>query len=403
MKRVWKYVHRVEKHLPLARRIPIGGAIFAELREQVRAREAELGRELSEAEIDRITSSYGDPRQVAERHIACDPGARPLVDRYLGAVGRHLPQDKAHDILAEMREAIESAIEGREEAAGAPLDDEDVGEILKEFSPPMVAANRYAKRNYLIGPDLYPFFWPTAKAVVGVVAAAAIFFAFILAITSGNWARFPAKAIDGFLEFFLPAFAVMILVFMFLDRSNAGAKIAEAWNPRSLPHDAYRKPKTMFESVLGLGFDLLFILWWTKAVDFSGFGGAEASVALNWDGGWARYHTVILVLASCSAFAHSYDIFHPGWSRARAVFGMSAHAVGVYVASQLARQPSLAVEGPGASDLPERTANMLHWVNLNLQLVLGLVAVLMAISIIVEGWRLVRSLSELAPRTAERA
>ena len=117
----------------------------------------------------------------------------------------------------------------------------------------------------------------------------------------------------------------------------------------------------------------------------------------------SRVSSEVVFGAGCSAVAHTYDIFHPGWSRLRAVFGMSAHAVGVYVAAQLARQPSLVVEGPGASDLPERTANMLHWVNLNLQLVLGLVAILMALSIIVEGWRLVRSLSEHAPRAAERA
>ncbi len=394
MKRLWKYVRRVEKHLPLAKRIPVGGAIYAALRKQAKQREEELGRKLSDDEIDAIAKAYGEPELVAARHLASEVAVRPIVERYLAAIGRNLPQDKAHDILAEMREAIESRIEGREAETDRTLSEAEISGILKEFGPPMVAASRYATHNRLIGPELYPFFWPTAKAVLGVVAGVAVLIAFVRAISSGDWVRFPAIAINGFTEFFLPAFAVMMLVFIFLDRSQAGAKIAARWNPKSLPQDHIRKPRPLFESVLGLGFDLLFILWWTKTVDFSGLGGEAASVALNWGGAWSRYYTAILVLASCSAVAHAYDIVHPGWSRVRAVLGITAHAVGAYVAAQLARQSPLVIEGPGAADIPDRAASLLEMVNRNLQIVLILIAVFMVLAAIVECWRLVRSLSE---------
>lgn len=396
MKRIWKYVRRVEKHLPLAKRIPVGGAIYAELRDRVKARQAEQGRELTDDEIDAITNAYGDPRQVAERQVACDSGARPLVDRYLAAVGRHLRQDKAHDILAELREAIETRIEEREADSGKALDDEAMSEVLKGFGPPMVAASRYAERDRLIGADLYPFFWPTAKAIVGVVAAAAILLASLEAFTSGRWIGFVSSSIDLFFDLVLPAFATMMIVFIVMDRSDAGKKIAASWEPKTLPQDHIRKPKPLFDSVLGLGFDVLFILWWTHAVDFTHAWGREfePSVVLDWDGAWAQFHAIILVLACISAAAHLYDVLHPGWSRIRSIVSISGHAVGAYVFAQLARQAPLAVEGPGAADLPDQAEGLLEMINLNLQIVLGLIATVMVIGIVVEGWRLVRSLAE---------
>ncbi len=394
MKRIWKYVRKVERHLPLSKRIPVGGAVYAELRDQVRARREELGRDLSDEEVDAITARYGDPRQVAARNVSCDAARRPLVDRYLAAVGRHLPQDKAHDILAEMREAIESQIDAREEEGGQ-LDTEGVSEVLKGFGPPMVAASQYAERDRLIGRDIYPFFWPTARALVGVVAAASILLAAIGALTAGEWIGFVPRALSNFLELALPAFAAMMVIFIVLDRTDAGKRIAASWSPKSLPESHIAKPKPLFDSIVGLGFDVLFILWWARIVDFSGLAGdREASVQLNWAGPWGDFHAVILALAGVSAAAHFWDILHPGWSRLRSAASILGHLVGVYVFARLAASAPLLVEGPGAADFPEEAARILEWANGSMQLVLWVAAGLMLLAIIAESWRMVRSLSE---------
>lgn len=395
MKRVWKYLRKVEKHLPLSKRIAVGGAIYAELRDQVKVRARETGRDLTEEEIDQITKAYGDPRSVAQRRMTCDPESRPLVDRYLAAVGRNLPQDKAHDILAEMREAIESEIEAREEQTGETMSRDELAELLKQYDPPMVAAARYAERDRLIGSDLFPFFWPTAKAVVGIVAAIAILAAAWSALTAGEWARFLPRALSGFFDNALPAFAILVIVFMLLDRSDAGKKIAERWNPRDLPEAHIREPKPLFGSVLALGFDILFILWWTQSVDFGGWAGQrDPSIVLNWDGRWADYHGVILALAGVSAAVHLSDIFHPAWSRLRSIISIAAHAVGAFVALQLARSPALLADGPGANELPERAGALLSDLNLSMQVLLGVIGVIFLIATLVEAWRLVRSFTE---------
>ena len=394
MKRIWKYVRKVERHLPLSKRIPVGGAVYAELRDQVRARREELGRDLSDEEVDEITAGYGDPRQVAERNVACDEARRPLVDLYLAAVGQHLPQDKSHDILAEMREAIESQIDAREEGGGQ-LDTEGVSGVLKGFGPPMVAASQYAERDRLIGRDIYPFFWPTARALVGIVAAASILLAAIGALTAGEWIGFVPRALSNFLELALPAFAAMTVIFIVLDRTDAGRRIAASWNPKSLPESHIAKPKPLFDSIVGLGFDVLFILWWARLVDFSGLaGGREASVQLNWAGAWGDFHTVILALAGLSAAAHLWDILHPGWSRLRSAASIVGHLAGAYVFARLATSPPLLVEGPGAADFPDEAARILERANVGMQFVLGVVAAIMLVALIAESWRMTRSVTE---------
>lgn len=404
MKRIWKYVRKVERHLPLSKRIPVGGAIYAELRAQVKARRDELGRDLSDDEVDAITRSCGEPREVAGRTVACDAGRRPLVDRYLAAVGRHLPQDKAHDILAEMREAIESQIDALEEEAGGELDADGVSEVLKGFGPPMVAASGYAERDRLIGRDIYPFFWPTARALVGVVAAAAILFAAISTLSAGEWVRFVPRALSNFFELGLPAFASMMVVFIILDRTDAGKKIAANWSPKSLPESHIAKPKPLFDSIIGLGFDVLFILWWARIVDFSGLAGdREASVQLNWAGAWGDYHAVILALACLSAAAHLWDLVHPGWSRLRSATSIAGHLVGAYVFARLAASPPLLVEGPGAVDFPDEAVRALGWANASMQMALGVITLLMLGGLVVESWRMTRSLTENLPNAPIRA
>ena len=42
-----------------------------------------------------------------------------VIERYLGAIRRNLPRDKAEDIVAELRDVIASHVEDREARSGA--------------------------------------------------------------------------------------------------------------------------------------------------------------------------------------------------------------------------------------------------------------------------------------------
>src|SRR5258708_4932650 len=85
--------------------------------------------------------------------------AMELLDRYLGAVRKHLPWERQDDIIAELRANLESQVEEKEEELGRPLTASEVEAWLKEVGPPMLMAARYHAQRYLIGPGLFPAYW----------------------------------------------------------------------------------------------------------------------------------------------------------------------------------------------------------------------------------------------------
>ena len=80
-----------------------------------------------------------------------------LLDRYLYAVEAALPRDVAKaDIVAEIRDELQSQIdEGADEL-----------KVIKAYGHPRVVATRYGRVQYLIGPDLFPFYWLTVRNVL---------------------------------------------------------------------------------------------------------------------------------------------------------------------------------------------------------------------------------------------
>jgi hypothetical protein len=94
-----------------------------------------------------------------------------LIERYLNAIRRNLPSRNADDIVAELRDALASRIEDREEALGRPLTPGETEAIIKDFGHPLVVAARFGRQQWLIGPDAFPFYLSVARIVLLVVAA----------------------------------------------------------------------------------------------------------------------------------------------------------------------------------------------------------------------------------------
>jgi len=256
-----------------------------------------------------------------------------LMERYLAAVERRLPKEQAKDIVAELREAISSKLEAKEAALGQAAATDDVATVLKEFGHPVVVAARYTGREYLIGPELYPWFWPAQRRAIGIAVAVMVTIAAIGALDS-------AKPVSAFLNGLgdiwgvaLWTFAITTAVFVVMEHTAAPAKIGVGWNPKTLPQDNVREPKSLFESAFTLVFDIIFILWWVRWVDFPNRlpGQGQASVELHFSGAWEAVYTPILILALMSAAVHLGDIFHPAWSRLRSAASILGHAGGIAV------------------------------------------------------------------------
>ncbi len=397
MKRIWSYVKQVERHLPRHRRVEVAGEIYATVKRKAEAEQASLGRRLTDAEIEAVLRGFGEPAAVAARFSSTAGGGHSLLERYLGAIARRLPVGQSYDILAELREAIGGQIEAREDELGRSLTDDDVAAILKAFGHPVIVASRYRQQDYLIGPQLYPWFWPAQRAAVGIVVG-------VLAVLMGIDLLDAARPVSGFIGVLdnlwgaaLFTFGAVTAVFVIMERARSPlTQLVQAWNPRLLPEDHIRRPKTLFDSVFSLLCDVIFILWWVRWVSFpSTLSDGEGEVALHLSPAWEPVYMAILVLACVSAAAHLADIVHPGWSRLRSAVATLGYAGGVAVIwSLLSSGPlvELAVT-PGAED---RVAQVEWLVNGPFRWSLIALAVIWSVAAVVEAGRQVRAIRPAA-------
>jgi hypothetical protein len=96
-----------------------------------------------------------------------------LTERYLKAVAAQLPKAQREDIVAELRDAIQTRMEGREESLGRPLTEAEEETVLREFGHPLSVAARYGSGpQHVVGPELYP--WWMFGVKVGLMALVCI-------------------------------------------------------------------------------------------------------------------------------------------------------------------------------------------------------------------------------------
>lgn len=171
-----------------------------------------------------------------------------LLDRYLYAVGRHLPAQRRgalaqNDLIAELAANLHAQMEDKEAELGRPLTQDEQAEVLRRHGHPILVAARYQPHRSLIGPELFPFYWFTVKRVlpwvVGIwllVSAATILF--------GSWGTPLSQRVDvGHI-----ITGLFGAVFQFLAWMTAGFAMLEYfkghmrndlahpdWDPRKLP------------------------------------------------------------------------------------------------------------------------------------------------------------------------
>src|SRR4051794_12210004 len=166
-----------------------------------------------------------------------------LIDRYLNAIRRNLPRDKADDIVAELGDALASRVEEREEALGRALTPAEIEGLLRAFGHPLVVAARYRKQQWLIGPDVYPFYLSVLRIVLALVAAALGVAALVNILFNHHDPLHAVLAVFGGLWIaVLVNLSLVTLVFAALERSGFPAEHLRRWNPAQLPDVADKQP-----------------------------------------------------------------------------------------------------------------------------------------------------------------
>jgi hypothetical protein len=245
-----------------------------------------------------------------------------LLDRYLYAVKRYLPQAQQSDIIAELSDEIQSAMEEKETALGRPLTLDEQSAILVNYGPPQIAAARYLKHQYLIGPAIFPVYVSTLKLVLSIAIGLEIVAAAFLAIAAGRIGPYFIAWGTLWSSIFW-IIGVVTLIFAIRERVEAARPVR--WDPRKLPVPQGAAPISRLSTGLDMFFNALFLSW---VMDLPGvrstfwhFASGGTPAALAPFALAPIWHTVLnayVAIAVARILQGCVNLIRPDWTRLRA-------------------------------------------------------------------------------------
>jgi hypothetical protein len=192
-----------------------------------------------------------------------------LLDRYLAAIGRELPEGQRADITAELRDVLMTRVEEKEAELGRQLEVKDLEALLVDYGHPLSVAGRYRKHQYLIGPEVYPFWCRALKVTLAWIAGVYVVLAVFGILAGGEIAMVTDKVETPIIVALVFAFGVVTLVCALIERYGKGRFLAK-WRARDLPPAKGRSVKT-FDLVVETGAGAIALLWWIGAIRLRAF------------------------------------------------------------------------------------------------------------------------------------
>jgi hypothetical protein len=242
--------------------------------------------------------------------------AKELLQRYLQAVRFWLPKAQQEDILAELSEDLRSQIDDKETEVGHPLDEAELGAILKKCGNPMRVASRFQSGQYLIGPTWFPIYrfvlklvllWILIPVFVVIVGPAIVLsspnrVASIIQIFANLWT---AEILAG---------GVITLVFAILERVQVKCDVADKWDPRSLPPLAKEQVQSGTKSICEIAFGILGLMWLLLVPQYPVLAFGPAAAFLKVGPVWQQFY-IPMILLSLFGLAHQIiGLARPQWT-----------------------------------------------------------------------------------------
>ncbi|MHB8463091.1 MAG: HAAS signaling domain-containing protein [Vulcanimicrobiaceae bacterium] len=234
-----------------------------------------------------------------------------ILNRYLAQIERNLPPAKRSDIVAQIAAELQLQFAQREIALGHSLSADDAAEIIRAFGSPRAVAGRYADHQYLIGPELLPFYWHTMRILI-VASIVVLMFVGIARAVAFNDASVFLKVMAAGWEDPVWVFGFVTVIFALFE--HFGKREAQQWDPRTLPpirKDTGVPRMTLAFDLLG-NLGLLFVV----LVFASRWAGVHTSI-------WQPIYIAIIASCCINTIAVVVVLARPAWGRVR-LFGQIA-------------------------------------------------------------------------------
>ena len=318
-----------------------------------------------------------------------------LLERYVQAVGRYLPEARRTDILAKLGEDLREEMDDRAEGQGRPLNEEEQAEVLRRYGHPVAVAAQYGSAPPLIGPEIAPFYWFTLRRVTPFVAALVAFSQVVVWLnvpaTSNRLLAMAGTVVQGVFSFW----SVTTLVFALVDwiRRRRPHAFAQPWDPRKLPQlrKLHREGLPTYP-VTDLVFSVLFLLWLLAFPRFPEVllgpaGWAMLGFGLDLAPVWPTFYWLVVGFNCVQIVFKMVSLGDVGLELRRGL-KVVEHALSLGMLVFLLRAPSYLVMRPGQAAVSD--PRMLALWNAGVHQALVLVAAIVAIKLV---WYAVRLIS----------
>lgn len=161
-----------------------------------------------------------------------------LVERYVAAVQRELPETKRQEIGRELNANIMDQLDAQKEQQGQ-LSEDDVVLVLKQMGRPRTVAYQFIPPKALVAAEDMPLLKHTLYMVLGVLFVLQVIGATThwIGSSEGNLIRFILQLAAGFIADACFAFTVIVLSFAAVTSSGdrVGRCAGKDWSPLDLP------------------------------------------------------------------------------------------------------------------------------------------------------------------------
>ena len=270
-----------------------------------------------------------------------------LLDRYLQAVGTHLPQKKRDDILRELRANILEGVEDREAELGRPLTIEEEEAVLKQYGNPVVVGTRYWPKQYLIGPSLFPYYVYALRTVIPLALVIATVVN-LIALSAKTIALETILGVLGRLPFVILMTTFWItLVFVAIEFAEPHIKkqphpFAD-WNPRKLPPLHFDRGYSVWKAGFEVAVSAIGIAWLLSIpfVPFLMLGPAASQMKyFKLAPEWLTVYWVFVAIVSVQWLSDALTLVEPSWRRYRPFVGMAGRLATAVLGLWLLKVPT---------------------------------------------------------------
>jgi len=309
-----------------------------------------------------------------------------LLDRYLMTISHNLPAARAEDITAELRDDLLDQVEAREAKLGRPLDKTEMSALIKDFGHPLVVAGRYRDHQYLIGPEVFPFYFHALRIVL-VITIAVFFFSAMAPMIMGaeHSSHAVSQGVGKAWNTLFTAFACVTILFALFERHGFPAAHLKLWKPEQLPEPQGKKGP--WGQAIELGFGIAFLAWWAGALPLpTGF--RQIGISIGVTPVWEALYWPILILLAARLVYTLISWLMPQAVMARVLLGVGTIIGGLWAVHALRTAGSLFdVRSTGAS--PAKVVEYQATIDAATQVTLAIMAIVWAIALIMLIYQLV--------------